>query len=72
MSIKKGDTVIVRSGADKGKKGKVTHVMPKKSLVVVEGMNVKKKHQRARQQGKKGQVIEVALPVHISKLSVAK
>ncbi len=72
MHIKKGDTVVVLSGNDKGKKGKVSHVMPKKGLAVVEGVNMKKKHQRPRQEGKKGQVIDVAMPLAVSKLSVAK
>ena len=72
MHIKKGDTVVVLSGNDKGKKGKVAHVMPKKGTAVVEGLNMKKKHQRARQQGKKGQVIDVAMPMRVSKLAVSK
>ena len=66
--IKKGDTVIVLSGADKGKKGKVAHMMPKLGTAVVEGINMKKKHRKANQEGKKGQVIEIALPIRISKL----
>lgn len=72
MHIKKGDTVVVLSGNDKGKKGTVSHVMPKKGLAVVEGVNMKKKHQKPRQEGKKGQTIEVALPLQASKLAVAK
>ncbi len=72
MHIKKGDTVVVLSGNDKGKKGKVSHAMPKFGLAVVEGVNMKKKHQKPRQEGKKGQVIEVALPMRASKLAVVK
>jgi large subunit ribosomal protein L24 len=72
MHIKKGDNVEILSGADKGKKGKVAHVMPKKGLAVVEGINMKKKHQKPRQEGKKGQTIEVALPVAVSKLKLVK
>lgn len=72
MHIKKGDTVIVLSGDDKGKKGKVAHVMPKNGTAVVEGINMKKKHQKPRQEGKKGQTIEVSLPVRVSKLKVVK
>ena len=72
MHIKKGDTVVVLSGNDKGKKGKVSHVMPKSGLAVVEGVNMKKKHQKPRQEGKKGQVIEVSLPIAVSKLAVSK
>ena len=72
MHIKKGDTVVVLSGADKGKKGKVAHVMPKNGTAVVEGINMKKKHQKPRQEGKKGQTIEVSLPMRVSKLKVVK
>ncbi|OGZ08037.1 MAG: 50S ribosomal protein L24 [Candidatus Lloydbacteria bacterium RIFCSPHIGHO2_02_FULL_50_13] len=72
VHIKKGDTVRVLSGDDKGKKGKVQKVMPKTGLAVVEGVNMKKKHRRARQEGKKGQVIDIALPVAISKLVFAE
>jgi large subunit ribosomal protein L24 len=68
--IKKGDTVRVLSGVDKGKKGKVAKMMPKRGLAVVEGVNMKKKHTRARQEGKRGQVIDVALPIRISKLAL--
>ena len=72
MHIKKGDNVIVLSGDDKGKKGKVAHVMPKNGTAVVEGINMKKKHQKPRQEGKKGQTIEVSLPVRVSKLKLVK
>jgi large subunit ribosomal protein L24 len=71
MHIKKGDTVVVLSGDDKGKKGKVAHVLMKKGTAVVEGVNMKKKHQKPRQEGKKGQVIEIAMPVRVSKLALA-
>ena len=67
--IKKGDTVTVLSGAEKGKKGKVVRMIPKKGTAVVEGVNMKKKHQKPRQQGKKGQVIEIGMPIRISKLA---
>jgi len=72
MHIKKGDNVVVLSGNDKGKKGKVAHVMPKLGLAVVDGVNMKKKHQKPRQEGKKGQVIEVAMPMAVSKLAQSK
>lgn len=69
--IKKGDNVVVLSGAEKGKKGKVARMIPKKGTAVVEGINTKKKHQRPRQEGKKGQVIDISLPIRISKLARA-
>ena len=71
MHIKKGDTVVVLSGDNKGKKGKVVHVLPKKGTAVVDGVNMHKKHQRSRQEKKKGQTIEVALPIRASKLALA-
>ena len=71
MHIKKGDEVVILSGEDKGKKGKVAHVMPKKGTAVVEGLNMKKKHQKPRKEGAKGQVIEVAMPIRVSNLARA-
>ena len=62
MKIKKGDTVKIISGNDKGKTGKVLAVFPKEDRIVVEGVNIKKKHVRPRQQGKKGELIKI--PAH--------
>jgi len=70
-TIKKGDTVTVLSGTDKGKKGKVLRVMPKDGLAIVEGVRMTKKHVRARKEGKKGEVIEIAMPLPLSKLAHA-
>ncbi len=67
-NFKKGDTVVVLAGEDKGKKAKVLRVMPKQGLALVEGVNMKKDHLRPRQQGKKGQVVEKAHPVNCSNL----
>jgi large subunit ribosomal protein L24 len=69
MHIKKGDNVVVLSGNEKGKKGKIARVMPKKGLAVVEGLNLRKKHQKARSDGKKGQMVDVAMPMNVSKLA---
>lgn len=66
MKIKKDDNVIVVTGKDKGKTGKVTRVFPKKGLVIVAGVNLKKKHQRARKGGQKGQVIDKTAPINAS------
>ncbi len=70
MHIKKGDTVIVIAGSDKGKKGKVVRSIPKKGLVVVDGVNMKKKHQKSRRQERKGQVIDIAMPIHASNVAL--
>jgi len=70
MRIRKGDTVYVRSGEYKGKTGRVLHVDPGKQLVLVEGVNRKKKHQRPTQRNPKGGVLSVEAPVHISNVSL--
>ena len=72
MKIKKGDNVIVIAGKDKGKSGKVLRAIPKESSVIVEGLNLRKKHQKSRQQDKKGQVIEFSVPLHISNVSLVE
>jgi large subunit ribosomal protein L24 len=57
MKIHKGDNIIMLSGPDRGKTGKVTSVNPKENAVLVEGLNMVKRHVRARQRGQKGQII---------------
>lgn len=69
MQIKKGDNVKVLVGKDAGKSGKVVRAFPKLEKVLVEGVNLKKRHQRARKQGAKGQIVEVATPIHVSNVS---
>lgn len=71
MNIKKGDTVIVIAGKDKGKKAKVTEALPRKARVVLEGVNMRKRHIRARRAGTKGQVVEFAAPIHVSNVMIA-
>lgn len=70
MKIKTGDKVKVLTGKDSGKTGKVIQILKNKknnqTLVVVEGVNLLKKHMRARRQGEKGQVIELPAPLHVS------
>ena len=58
MKIKKGDNVVVISGKDRGKKGKVLTVLPKEGKLAVEGVNMRKKHMRAKQSGQKGQIVQ--------------
>lgn len=66
MKIKKGDTIIVITGKDAGKTAKVTRAFPKLNKVLVEGVNVKKKHERARQKDKKGTIVSIEHPIHVS------
>lgn len=66
MKIKKGDNVIVIAGKDKGKKGTVTRAIPREERIVIEGVNMRKRHQKPRGAGQKGQIIEIATPIHVS------
>lgn len=66
MGIKKGDTVIVLSGKNKGKKGKVINVFPQEAKIVIEGVNVAKKHQRPTRNFQGG-IIERPMPIFASK-----
>lgn len=70
MKLKKGDNIIVITGKDKGKKGKITRVMPSENKVVVEGVNILKKHQRPRKSGEKGQIMKIAMPLHASNVMI--
>lgn len=70
MKIKAKDNIIVIAGKDKGKKGKVIRAIPKEDRVIVEGVNIKKKHQKARSKGQKGQVVEFAAPIHVSNVMI--
>ncbi|OGH84322.1 MAG: 50S ribosomal protein L24 [Candidatus Magasanikbacteria bacterium RIFOXYA2_FULL_44_8] len=67
MKIKTNDRVKILSGKDKGKEGKVIQVFPVREKLVVEGVNIMKKHLRTRKQGDKGQMIELAAPLAASK-----
>jgi large subunit ribosomal protein L24 len=66
MKIKENDTVLIISGKYKGKKGKVLVASPKDEKILVEGVNIKKKHQKPRKQGEKGQIIEKPSPIPVS------
>ena len=70
MRIKKGDTVQVLSGNDKGKKGEVLEVIPKTEKIVVKGVNIRKKHVKPRKQGEEGGIIPVECAIHSSKVNV--
>ena len=70
MRIKKGDNVQVLSGNDKGKTGEVLEVIPKANKVVVKGVNVRKKHVKARRQGEESGIISVESSIPVSKVNV--
>ncbi len=68
LHITKGDLVVVISGEEKGKRGKVLRAQPARGRVVVEGVNVVKRHRRARQQGEESQIVEFPAPIAASKV----
>ncbi len=70
MRIKKGDTVKVLSGNDKGKTGEVLEIIPKTERIIVKGINIRKKHVKARKQGEESGIISVECPIHSSKVNV--
>ena len=70
MRIKKGDNVQVLSGNDKGKTGEVLEVIPKANKVVVKGVNIRKKHVKARRQGEESGIISVECSIPVSKVNV--
>lgn len=70
MRVKKGDSILVLAGEHKGQTGKVLYVDTLKSAVLVEGVNMKKKHQRPSQKSPKGGVVSMEMPIHISNVSL--
>ena len=70
MRIKKGDTVYVLSGNDKGKKGEVLEIIPKTEKIIVKGVNVRKRHIKPKKQGEEGGIIPVECAIHSSKVAV--
>jgi large subunit ribosomal protein L24 len=70
MKIIKGDNVLVISGKDRTKTGKVLKSMPGQGAVVVEGVNIAKKSQKAKKQGQKGQIISLPRPINASNVKL--
>lgn len=66
--LKKGDKVRVISGSEKGKEGTILKVFPKENKAQVEGVNVHKKHQKQNQQNQESKIVDITLPVNMSKL----
>ena len=66
LHVTKGDTVRVLRGDDKGKEGKILRVLPKTGRIVIEGVNIVKKHRKARSEQDQGGIIEMPAPVHAS------
>lgn len=70
MKIRKGDTVKVIAGKDKGKTGTVLHAHPSTDQVTIEGINVVKRHQKNRRVRSQGQILEISKPIHVSNVSL--
>jgi large subunit ribosomal protein L24 len=66
MNIKRGDTVLIITGKDRGKEGTVSRALPQVNKVIVEGLNIVKKHVRPQGQMQQGGIIEKAMPIHVS------
>ena len=70
MKVKKGDSVLIIAGKDKGRTGKIIKSIPKELKILVEGINLKKKHVRPKRQGEKGQVVEIPAVLDISNVKI--
>jgi large subunit ribosomal protein L24 len=70
MKIKKGDTVLVIRGKDRGKTGKVLKALPKENRIIVEGLNLAKKHVRPRKTGEKGEIVQIPMPIYVSNVKL--
>ena len=70
MKINKGDQILIISGKDRGRKGKVLETFPGQNRLVAEGINMKKKHVRPKKSGEKGQIVRFPAPLHISNVKL--
>jgi len=70
MRIRKGDRVRVLTGKDRGKEGEVSRALPAKNKVIVDGVNVAKKHQKATRATMQGGIIDKDMPIHVSNVAI--
>lgn len=70
MKVKTGDQVQILSGKDRGKRGKVIRVFVREDRVLIEGLNIKKKHRKSRRQDRKGEIVLIPGPVAVSAVAV--
>lgn len=71
FKLKRGDEVVVIAGSSKGKRGNVLEVIPSSERIVVEGVNMRKKHTKATQENPEGAIVEREMPVHYSNVQLA-
>ena len=70
MKLKKGDNVLIIAGKDKGRTAKIIKSLPKDLKVLVDGINLKKKHVRPKREGEKGQVVDIPAPMDVSNVKM--
>ncbi|MEK7555235.1 MAG: 50S ribosomal protein L24 [Patescibacteria group bacterium] len=70
MKIHKNDTVQIITGKDSGKTGKVLKVFPKRGSILIDGLNIYKKHAKPKKQGEKGQIVLVPRPINVSNIMI--
>ncbi|MCF7816097.1 MAG: 50S ribosomal protein L24 [Candidatus Pacebacteria bacterium] len=70
MKIKKGDTVIITTGKDRGKSGKVIRSFPKKHEVLVDGVHIVSRHQKSKKAGSQGQIVSKPMPIPVSNVAL--
>ncbi|MCX6718645.1 MAG: 50S ribosomal protein L24 [Candidatus Staskawiczbacteria bacterium] len=70
MKVKKGDNVLIIAGKDKGRTAKIIKAIPKELKVLVEGINLKKKHVRPKREGEKGQVVDIPAAMDVSNIKI--
>jgi large subunit ribosomal protein L24 len=70
MKIRKNDTVMIIAGNDSGKTGKVLKVFPKKSRIIIEGINMRKRHTKPSQKNPQGGILEKEAPIHVSNVMI--
>lgn len=71
MKLKKGDKVVIIAGKDLGKTGTISRVMPKEDKVLVDGINIVKRHRKPSAQNRQGQIVEMPRPIHVSNVAIA-
>jgi len=70
MKVKKGDSILIIAGKDKGRTGKIMKALPKDNKILIEGINLKKKHVRPKREGEKGQVVEIPAVMDVSNVKL--
>ena len=71
FKVKRGDEVVVIAGSNKGKRGNILEVVPASERVVVEGVNMRKKHTKGTQENPEGSIVEREMPIHYSNVQIA-